>query len=466
MRFGACDGDQNVKKSMQKRDSALMVFEQAAMVAGVRHPECGPITVESAMDDGRGRLIGRVRLSNGLAVVVNYDPATPILAYQSWYRVGSGMEVVGKTGMAHLFEHLMFKGTHDHPHAVFDRLLEAAGAQTNAATWLDWTVYYETLPSDGLELSARLEADRLRNLVLDQVQLDAEREVVKNERRYRVDNDPDGPIEELLFATMFLDHPYGRPTLGSMDDLDSLTLQDCLDFYRAWYSPNNVTIVVAGDATVERVLSVVVENYGHLAASVRPRVEMPLLTHDFGPKVRDLAVCAASERIKAGWRTVPATSEDVLALDVANEILFANESSRVYRRLVDDEEMASDVDGYAEPLVSDGIFSVDVVCSEDVSADPVLEVLVETMDQLGREGPSAAELERARNHLEAAFLRAIITTGSRATQLGLNELMAGDYVRLYDYVEKARKVNADDVVRVVQKYLSRDRMNAVLGRMV
>ena len=240
----------------------------------------------------------RYVLGNGLSVIVMRDPSAPIASFQTWLGVGSRQEATGRTGIAHLFEHLMFKGTARHPHPVFDTLLERAGAQTNAATWLDWTFYYENLPAAQLDLAVRLESDRLVNLVLTQEQLDSEREVVKNERLYRVDNDPDGAIEEALFERLFPGHPYARPTLGYAADLDALTLADCLAFYRTWYSPGNVTLVVAGDVQPRPVLDLVARYYGALRpVEVPAAVPPPGPVAADGPRYLDLPLPVAVEQI-------------------------------------------------------------------------------------------------------------------------------------------------------------------------
>ena len=183
---------------------------QTAQRVSDRFPAAAPVRLVSSVRFGRDRMAGKFTLGNGLSVIVAPDSTAPLVSFQVWYGVGSRHEHAGRTGLAHLFEHLMFKGTCRYPHAAFDRLMERAGGQSNAATWLDWTFYYENLPSTGLELAADLEADRMTNLILTPEQFEAEREVVKNERSFRVDHDPDGAVEEALFAELFPTHSYGK----------------------------------------------------------------------------------------------------------------------------------------------------------------------------------------------------------------------------------------------------------------
>ncbi len=358
----------------------------------------------------------------------------------------------------------MFKGTHRHPHAAFDRLLERAGAQTNAATWLDWTFYYENLPSWGLDLAADLESDRMTGLILTPEQMEAEREVVKNERSFRVDHDPDGAIEEALFEELFPTHPYGKPTLGFLDDIQALTMADCLDFYRTWYSPGNATLVIAGDATPERALVAAAQWFGGILPVTVPRLDPPSEPESPSLRTRELVLPVATERVRLGWRTVPAAHPDSHVLEVVNEVLFANESSRVYQALVEDLEIASDVDGSVEPLALDGVFVTDVVLDEGRDAGRAVDVVLDRIDRLAAEGPNPRELQRARNHMESAFLRSLSSVGSRATQLGSHELVAGDYRRMFGFVEAVRSVTADDVARVAGQWLRRERASVVFGR--
>jgi zinc protease len=412
---------------------------------------------------GRDKQVLKFAFGNGLKVIVLEDHSSPLLSYQTWFSVGSRHETPGRTGIAHLFEHLMFKGTARFPQQVFDRKFEEAGAQTNAATWLDWTFYYENLPSSQLDLCVTLESDRMVHLALDQAQLDAEREVVKNERRMRVDNDPDGAMEEALFELAFPVHPYGRPTLGSMADLDRLTLDDCLAFYRTYYSASNATIVVVGDVAPEQALVVIARQYGSMPAVEVPRPVPAAEAEQTGPRIREMTLPIATGKAKAAWRTVGATHTDAYALDVVNEVMFANESARVYRALVEDKDLASDVDGASEALALDGVFLVDVTANEGRSPKASMEVVLAELQTLADKGPTAPELERGRNHLEASFLRSLATVGSRATQLGGFEATAGDYRRLFSFVEGVRAVTAADVQRVARKYLGRERVGIVYG---
>src|SRR4051812_9034399 len=188
--------------------------------------------------------IERFQLGNGLKVMLLEDHSAPVVCLQTWFAVGSRHEKKGKTGIAHLFEHLMFGESEEVPHGAFDKMLEEAGAETNAATFLDWTYYHTNLPKDALELAIKLEANRIARLVLRDPQVASEKEVVANERRQRVDDDVDGSVSEVLYREAFKEHGYGWPTIGWMEDIQNFTTEDCLAFYRTYYAPNNAALVL------------------------------------------------------------------------------------------------------------------------------------------------------------------------------------------------------------------------------
>src|SRR5262245_58845273 len=214
--------------------------------------------------------VHRFGLGNGLTLLVLVDKSAPVVSYFTWYKVGSRHEKPGKTGLAHLFEHLMFNETENLRAGTFDRKLEENGAETNAATWVDWTYYYESLPADRVGLAVTLEAERMARLVLREPQVVSEKEVVANERRYRVDDDVEGTANELLYKTAFTRHPYHWPTIGWMVDIQNFTPADCESFYRTYYAPNNATVVVVGALREADVLAKIRDAYGAIPPSTIP----------------------------------------------------------------------------------------------------------------------------------------------------------------------------------------------------
>mgnify|MGYP001986101795 CR=1 FL=1 len=293
--------------------------------------------------------VNRFELHNGLKLIVWEDHRAPVFSFQTWFGVGSRHEEPGRTGIAHLFEHLMFKATKNMKEGEFDRIMEAAGAQTNAATWVDWTYYREKLPAGSLDLVCKLEADRMENMILNKDQLESEREVVVNERLLRVDNDPDGTLYEQLYKLAYGDHPYGWPTIGWRDDIRAISLEDCLAFYKRYYAPNNATIVVVGDVDTDELLTLSERYYGHLEAQDVVKESPPTELDFAGPKRAEFELELSAERGIYAWHAVEGTHDNHAALQILDEVLTGGESSRLYKRLVIDEELATSCGGYRSP---------------------------------------------------------------------------------------------------------------------
>ena len=278
----------------------------------------------------------RFRLANHLTLLALPDVQAPIFAMQTWFRVGSRHEQKGKTGIAHLFEHLMFKGTKGHPSGEFDHEMEKRGAQTNAATWVDWTYYKESLPSlgDNFETAVMYESDRMVNLALTQEMVDAEREVVKNERRQRVDNSISGTLDELTYRTAYSAHPYGHPTIGYMEDLNSMTMAEFEHFYRTFYAPNNATIVVVGALALDRIVTEIARAYGPIPAQAVPTLTLPTEPPQTAPREAEIRRPTDSERVAMVFHGPRQLDESHAALQVAAEVLCGGETGRIYQDLV------------------------------------------------------------------------------------------------------------------------------------
>ena len=411
---------------------------------------------------GDALTLRRFRLGNGLTVLTLIDRAAPTVSYHTWFRVGSRHERPGKTGLAHLFEHLMFNETRQHPLGEFDRLLERAGAEANAATWTDWTYYYENAPRDALPLVVELEADRMANLVLRAPQVASEKEVVANERKLRVDDDVEGRALELLYATAFRRHPYRWPTIGWMEDIRGFTVRDCQQFYRTHYSPGNATIVIAGDFDERKALSLVQKHYGGLPR-VRgvPPAELPKEPLQRAERVVQLRAPTPAEKLLLGYHAPAFSHPDTPALVVANEVLFGGRSSRLHRLFCLDEEIALSVRGSISPFVDPGLFEMWIFVREGRQREAALELLDEELACLGAGDLSASELEKTVNQLELSFLHGLETAGGKAEQIGFYETVAHNGAAVFDRLSKYRDVTADDVTRVVRKYLRPSRRTRV-----
>ncbi|MBW2509046.1 MAG: insulinase family protein [Deltaproteobacteria bacterium] len=404
----------------------------------------------------------RFRLGNGLTLLTLVDRSAPTVSYHTWFRVGSRHERPGKTGLAHLFEHLMFNATRTRPLGQFDRLLEGAGAEANAATWTDWTYYYENAPRGALPLLVELEADRMSNLVLRAPQVVSEKEVVANERKLRVEDDIEGKALELLYATAFRRHPYGWPTIGWMKDIRGFTVRDCRQFYRTHYAPANATVVVAGDFDEGRVLALVQEHYGGLPkiGAVVP-VAQPKEPSQRAERITQLRAPTPSEKILLGYQAPAFCHPDTPALVVVNELLFGGRSSRMHRALCVDEELAFAVRGSIAPFVDPGLFEMWIFVHEGKRRQAALERLEGEIEQLASAAPMQPELDKAINQLELSFLHSMETAGGKAEQIGFYETVAGDGSAMFDRLDAYREVTPDDVERVVKKYLRPSRRTRV-----
>lgn len=405
------------------------------------------------------------RLGNGLRVHVVPDGSAPVVAYQTWFRVGSRHERQGKTGLAHFFEHLMFKGTERYPQGQLDRLLEGVGAETNAETWTDWTRYYETLPATQLPLAITLEADRMQGLRLDAEQLESEREVVISERRDRVEDDVEGKTSELLFASAFREHGYGWPTIGWMRDIEGYSLADCRAFYRTFYAPNNATLVVVGDLDEAALLALVQEAYGAIPSSRGDRApQAPAEPPQARARRRQVQLPTVTEKLSIGLRAPALGDPRWVALSVLNDLLFGGRSSRLVKELVLDDELATTCWGFVTPFADPGLYEVWVSLREGRRAEEAEARVWAAFERVRREGVPEAELAKSRHQLELSMIGAMETTGGKAEQLGFDDTVVGDPVASFDRLERYRTITEDAIRAVAHQVLQKKRSSTVLVR--
>jgi zinc protease len=395
----------------------------------------------------------RWRLGNGLTVLVLVDISAPIVAYHSWFRVGSRHERPGKTGLAHLFEHLMFGETENLGAGVFDRKLEENGAETNAATWVDWTFYHELLPSDRFKLAVKLEAERMQRLVLREPQVASEKEVVANERRYRVDDDVEGVANELLYRTAFERHPYRWPTIGWMEDIQAFTPEDCVDFYRTYYAPNNATVVVVGDVKERDLLPAIAEAYGAIPRQAIPAEdimpEMPQLVE----RRLELRKPTASEKLLVAFKGPALGDADHATMTLLSEVLFGGRASRLYRTLVVERELAIETRGWVSTFRDPGLFECWNTARAAHTASEIQPVLDEAFERVRTEVVTDDELDRAKARLELGSLQQLETVSGKAEQIGFYDTVLGDPAHAFRRVDAFRRVTAGDLRRVARRYL-------------
>jgi zinc protease len=411
---------------------------------------------------GEALTLRRFRLGNGLTLLTLVDRSAPTISYHTWFRVGSRDERVGKTGLAHLFEHLMFNQTRSHAHGEFDRLMEQAGAEANAGTWTDWTYYYENAPKSALGRIIELEADRMANLVLKKPQVSSEKEVVANERKLRVEDDVEGKALEMLYATAFRRHPYRWPTIGWMDDIRGFSVADCREFYRRHYSPHKATVVIAGEFDERRALQLVQKHYGGVPGSrPKPRGPLPKEPPQRAERVLELKAPTPTEKVLIGYRVPGFSHPDTPALVLSSELLFGGRSSRLHRSFCIDHELALSVRGSVSPFVDPGLFEMWLFVRQGKRRADALALLDEELTRIGTERPSEGELEKASSQLELSFLHGMETAGGKAEQVGFYETVLGDGTAMFDRLDAYREVRVDDVQRVVQKYLRPSRRTRV-----
>ncbi|MFZ5624959.1 MAG: M16 family metallopeptidase [Gemmatimonadota bacterium] len=398
-------------------------------------------------------------LPNGLRVIIHEDHSVPIVSTNVWFHVGSGDEKSGRTGFAHLFEHLMFMGSQHAPYPAFDRLLEAAGANNNGSTTEDRTNYYEDGPSTALPLMLWLEADRMGWMLptMDAEKVDLQRDVVKNERRQSYENQPYGLANETILRMLYpREHPYSWPVIGSMADLSAASLDDVREFFRKYYAPNNAVISIAGDVRASEVRQLVRQYFAEI-----PRG--PAITRSEAPAfalLRDTADVLEDRvqlpRLYYAWHTVKAWSKDDAPLGLVAYILAGAKNSRLIQPMVYDKQLATNVVAYQDSKRLDGDFTI-FATARPGKALPELQAEIDaTLARLATEGPTARELDQAKNALEAQFLDALESVGGfsgKANQLNAYYFQTGEPDSFARDLARYRAVTAQDIQRVIKTYL-------------
>jgi zinc protease len=405
----------------------------------------------------------RYRLDNGLALITATDRRAPIVALQTWFRVGSRHERPGATGIAHLFEHLMFGQTESLPPGELDRMIERTGGETNAATWVDWTYYKMSLPARDLALGVRLEAERIQHLVLEPAPVEAERDVVTNERRERVEDDVDGWLDEQLMAHAFTVHPYRWPTIGWMEDIRALALPEIRSFYRTWYAPNNATIVCVGDFDDGQLRELIAEHYGKIAPATLPDVPRVVEPEQTRERVVRAPKPIATDRVLLGYKAPGQDHPDWPVLEIVATLLAGCPSARLHRELVIQREAASSVDAQLTPFRDPSLLRLAVTCARGHRADEVLETIDRELAALHASPPSAADVEKAKALAETDFWSALVDADGKAEALGHYETTLGDFQWLGTMADRLAKVTRDDVARVVREYLVAARRTIVIA---
>lgn len=410
----------------------------------------------SAADTTPPLKIGQQELPNGLKIVMAEDHSRPVVNLQVWYHVGSKDELVGRTGFAHLFEHMMFRGSKNVGAEEHMRYVRDAGGELNAYTSFDITVYWQTIPSNYLDRMLWLEADRMASLDVSEENFKKEREVVKEERRLRFEDPPYGPVIGDVLEAVYQVYPYKHPPIGSMEDLNKANIEDVRAFHSTYYVPNNATLVIVGDFDQKEALGLITKYFGGIPKSSKP---VPRVTAT-EPEQKALSESTKTYKtaplagVVEAFQLPPMNSPDRYALEIASSILSDGQSSRLYRRLVYDEQAAVAAFGQAQFLEGPSFFFGAAIANQGKDIKELQTSFQYVLDQMKKQPVTDEELAKAKNKVLASYITGRETMQSKADGLGQASVQLGDPEKVNTEMENYRKVTAADVQRVCQKYLT------------
>jgi zinc protease len=394
-------------------------------------------------------------LANGLRVVLHEDHSTPIVHAELWYHVGSKNEKPGRTGFAHLFEHMMFKGSKNVEPEGHPSWISSVGGQSNATTNEDATIYWQTFPAQYLPLVLWLEADRMATLRIDEAVFKNEREVVKEERRMRVDNQPYGRLNEIVYDQAFTAHPYKHPTIGSMEDLEAASIDDVRDFFRTFYVPNNATLVLAGDFNSKEALAMVERYLGRVPKSDKP-VPRDIPKEPAQTKERRV-------RLEETW-PLPAVvvahhitfdgHPDSYPLHIASKVLSDGQSSRIFRKLVYEKQLALAAFGGGNIIEHPNLFFAVAIVQPGKTPEEAADALIAELDKLRKEPITAAELQQAKNQFARDYIFSRESNKDKANILAHAAVIHDDVTTADGEFDIFMKITQADVQRVAQTYFT------------
>ncbi len=394
-------------------------------------------------------------LPNGLTVILSEDHSTPIVHLQLWYHVGSKNEKKGRTGFAHLFEHMMFKGSKNVAPEEHTSVVSSVGGQSNAYTTDDETVFWDTVPAQFLPLVIWLEADRMATLRIDKDNFSQEREVVKEERRMRVDNQPYGRLNEIIYDKAFTTHPYKHATIGSMEDLEAASIDDVRDFYQTYYVPENATVVIVGDFDTAQAKQLMTQYFGRVPKAARP---VPRDIPKEPPQTAE-----RSFTVQAPW-PLPAVvvahhitydgHADSYPLHVASKVLSDGQSSRIYRKLVYEKQLAVAAFGGANLIEDPNLFYAVAIVQPGHTPEETAAALIAELDRLKTEPISEHELQRTKNQFARDYILARESNQQKALQLGHAAVLHHDITTADGEFDIFQGITAADVQRVARTYFT------------
>lgn len=401
----------------------------------------------------------KYKLSNGLEVILFQNTNIPSTAFNIWYRVGSANEKKGKTGLAHLFEHMMFQGSKNVPKEMHFRYIQEAGGALNASTSFDRTNYFEKLPSNDLELALWLESDRMGFFLeaLDQVKLDNQKSVVLNERLERYDNQPYGLAGEKLISNLYPEgHPYSWPTIGFYNDIETYTLEDVQAFFKQYYSPSNATVVIAGNFETNKVKSLVEKYFSEIKNSITPKQIIPPSAKLNETKFIQYEDRVNLERIHFAWHTQNAFGTDDAALDILSDLLTGCKNARLTRKLVYELEIVQDVNSVQYSGKYGGHFMIVATAKPGKSLDEIKKIIFDEISILTQNNITSQELQRSKNIIRSNFIYSLQNIDTVADMLNLYNFYLGNPDSFNFDLNRYNNVDENFLQQVVERYLLAD----------
>ncbi len=401
-------------------------------------------------------------LNNGLKVVTVEDHTVPSVTFAIAFHVGSRNERPGITGISHLFEHMMFNGSKNYKPTEFDKILENGGGYSNAYTSNDITFYYEEFNPDLLDKVLDMEADRMRSLKLDTNNIEQERGIVKEERRVSTDNSVQGKMFEDLSAAAFVAHPYHNPVVGWMKDLDNITLQDAKEYFKIYYAPNNATVFVVGDFDSKTLQKKMEKLFGNIARQPAPRTVINAEPEQQGEKRVKLHKVAELPAVAVAYKSASASSSDIHALNLLATILSRGQSSRLYKKLVYDEQMVTEISAGTDEYIDPGLFTIYAQMRQGKKTEDAEEEIYKIINEIVEEGVSVEELQKAKNTALSDYVDQFKTNQGIASRLGFYEVIYGDYKKSFGVSDEYARVTVDDIKRVATRYFIERRRTVVI----
>ncbi len=414
-----------------------------------------------------GGAVTEYLLKNGMKVIVKEDHRAPIAVSQVWYKVGASYEPDGITGISHVLEHMMFKGTHSLAPGEFSRIIAANGGRENAFTGRDYTAYFQTMSVDRLEISFKLEADRMRNLTLPADEFKKELEVVKEERRLRTEDKPNSLTREQFYAVSYRSLPYANPVIGWMNDLNNMQVEDLQKWYRLWYAPNNATLVVVGDVKPEWVLEMATKYFGPLKAEQIPKLKPLREPPQRGVIRTNVRAPARQPYLLMGYKTPVISTADhewePYALEMLSAILDGGSSSRISKKLIRGQEIAVSAGAYYSAFSKySGMLGLSGIPAKGKSVPELEQALRAEIELLKKELVSEEELQRVQAQVVASQVYELDSVFYQAMQIGTLETIGLDWRLIDQYVEHMRSVTAEQVREVARKFLLDDRLTVAV----